>query len=130
LARILVVDDEAGIRLVLSRFLLACGHDVVVASSGSEAMTVLRNSTVDLLITDVNMPEMDGFEVLIESLRTSRSVPVIVISGGGLLDKESLLDSARMLRAAATIEKPLNLAMLRVTVERLLRASTSDAGSS
>jgi two-component system response regulator FixJ len=83
-------------------------------------MRLLRENPQDLLITDINMPEMDGIEVLNELRVTGTKVPVIAISGGGRVPKAFLLGNASILGALETIEKPFELAALLAAMERLL----------
>jgi len=85
-------------------------------------MVALRGASVDLVITDVNMPDMNGIEVLLQLRRTRPGLPVIVMSGGGRLDKQMLLETALTLSATATIAKPIDFAALLVTIDGLVPA--------
>src|SRR6185503_2678788 len=79
---ILVVDDTDDIRDILTRILKGVGHDVIGASTGAEALTVIENFPVDLVLLDINMPKMSGFHVL-EKLRknvTRIELPVIMVT--------------------------------------------------
>jgi class 3 adenylate cyclase/CheY-like chemotaxis protein len=79
---ILVVDDDPSNRDILSRRLIRLGHEVTTAADGREAIDTLRRSAYDLLLLDIQMPEMDGYQVL-ELLKRDtalRAVPVIVLS--------------------------------------------------
>ncbi len=80
---ILVVDDEEDIRQILSSFLQKEGYECLVAASGEKALTLLKDNDIDLVILDIMMPEMDGFEVL-EKLRNdtkTERIPVIMLTG-------------------------------------------------
>ena len=77
---ILVIDDDPEIRSSVGMFLQARGHMVYEAADGFVGMKVLRKETVDIVITDVKMPGMDGFEVLREVKRLSPDTEVIVIT--------------------------------------------------
>ncbi len=81
--RILAVDDSADNRDLLSRYLNREGHEVLTASSGEEALALLTDESVDLVLLDLIMPGMDGGEVLnqIKANAEWRAMPVIVISG-------------------------------------------------
>lgn len=120
MTRILVVDDDREFRRGLAKALCQHGYDVTEAGDGREAMVILRENPQDLVITDINMPEMDGIEILNELRVTKTSVPVIAISGGGRLPKAFLLGNASVLGAVETIEKPFELAALLGTMEQLL----------
>jgi CheY-like chemotaxis protein len=120
MSRILVVDDNAEFRRGLAKALRQHGYDVAEAGDGREAMVLLRENPHDLVITDINMPEMDGIEILNELRVTKAPVPVIAISGGGRVPKSLLLGNASLLGAVETLEKPFELAALLQTIERLL----------
>jgi DNA-binding response OmpR family regulator len=119
-ARILLVDDEEPIRVSLSTYLRRVGHDVTLAGNGVEALRALGEGTFDLVVTDVNMPDMDGIEVVMKLKEASSRVPLVVMSGGGLFDKTLLLDAAGALGADVTLEKPIDLDELRAAIERLV----------
>ena len=81
-AQILVVDDEAHLRKLLTVILRAAGYEVAAAASGLEALSRISESQPDLVISDVMMPELDGFG-LIENLRANirtRAIPVILLT--------------------------------------------------
>ncbi len=81
MSRILVIDDQLQVRAAISAALKARNFDVVTVKSGRLALGELASSSFDLVIVDLNMPEMDGIE-LIEALRESRpNSPIIAISG-------------------------------------------------
>ncbi|MEO0415183.1 MAG: response regulator [Verrucomicrobiota bacterium] len=82
-SRILIADDDEENRNILARLLEPCGHVLVFAKNGKEAVDAIENSLFDAVLLDIQMPEMDGFEVL-ASLRESghlRHTPVIVVTG-------------------------------------------------
>ena len=80
--RILIVDDEPRILNFLSSKLRALGYEVLTASNGAEALEQVQAEEPDLVVLDIMMPKMDGFETLKE-LRTFASVPVIILSAKG-----------------------------------------------
>jgi DNA-binding NtrC family response regulator len=120
MARILLADDEMKLRDLFARYLRGLGHDVRTAADGNEVMAALADGPADLLITDINMPDMDGIEILTALRKNGSGMPVIAISGGGYLDKNLLLTSAAMLGALMTLEKPFALEELRDAVESAL----------
>jgi len=77
--RVLIVDDERSILAVLRIKLKVSGYDILTASNGEEAIDLVKSARPDLMLLDVIMPGMDGFEVL-EKLRAFSELPVIVIS--------------------------------------------------
>lgn len=120
MAIILVVDDEAPLLRVLVRYLGGLGHHVLSAGNGADALTLLQDGAVDLLITDINMPEADGIEIIRSLAASGRKIPAIAMSGGGVFDAALLLGSAGLLGAVDMLEKPFELDALRAAVERAL----------
>jgi DNA-binding NtrC family response regulator len=115
-----VADDESELRRARSRVLASLGHDVIEAEDGRGVVKAVQIGAVDLVVTDINMPDMDGLEV-VKSVRTlDADLPVIVVSGGGLFAKHMLLRNAGALGAFATLEKPFDFGELSRTVERAL----------
>jgi two-component system alkaline phosphatase synthesis response regulator PhoP len=79
--RILVVDDEKGIRFLLYEALLREGFEVTLASDGQESLEKLQGDNFDLVITDINMPRLDGIEMLKNMKKTGRKEKVIIMTG-------------------------------------------------
>jgi DNA-binding response OmpR family regulator len=79
--RVLIVDDEPAIRESMAVFLNAAGHDVSTAEHGFDALLQLRSVTPDIIISDLNMPQMSGFEFLSVVRRRFPEVPVVAVSG-------------------------------------------------
>jgi CheY-like chemotaxis protein len=120
MAIILVVDDEAPLLRVLVRYLSGLGHHVLSAGNGADALTLLQDGAVDLLITDINMPDVDGIEIIRALSASGRRIPAIAMSGGGAIDAGLLLGSAGLLGAVETLEKPFELSALREAVQKAL----------
>jgi signal transduction histidine kinase len=112
---LLVVDDDAANREVLSRRLERQGHEVRTASSGSDAMRILGEAAFDLVLLDIMMPEMDGYEVLGRIKADSRlqNIPVIMISA--LNELQSVV---RCIEAGAEdyLTKPFNATLLKARI--------------
>ncbi len=116
---ILVVDDVEHNRELLGRLLMSMGHKIVAVDSGRAALDKLEEANFDLMILDIMMPEMNGFEVL-EHRRTSqrlREVPVIVVSA---LDELESIVRCVELGAEDFLPKPINRVLLRARVEAVL----------
>jgi DNA-binding response OmpR family regulator len=117
--RLLVVDDNKVNRLLLARTLELLGHEVAHAANGRSALQMLRDARFDLLLLDLKMPEMDGFDLL--ELRsgepTLQDVPVIVTSS-----LEGVADVARCIELGADdfLHKPVNPVLLRARVDSSL----------
>ena len=117
---ILVVDDEAPMRKLLSTNLKASGYTVVAAADGTEALKLIEEHPFDLLLLDVNMPGPNGFQVL-EAVRRSAEMPILVLSGRVReRDKVEALD----LGADDYVGKPFGIAELIARVKALLRRVT------
>jgi DNA-binding response OmpR family regulator len=82
MAKILICDDEAGLRAVIKRYAIFEGHEVTEAGNGREAVELCRNNTFDIIIMDVMMPEFDGFSA-VKEIRKSSDTPVIMLSARG-----------------------------------------------
>jgi CheY-like chemotaxis protein len=120
MSRIVVVDDDLKVLRAVAAYLRGLGHDVRTATDGLEATAALSEAPADLVVTDINMPGMDGIEI-ITSLRDAASdTPIIAMSGGGLFDGAMLLDSAEALGADRTLGKPFDLEDLRRAVDELI----------
>jgi CheY-like chemotaxis protein len=117
-ARLLVVDDDPGIRYLLEVLLLGSGHEVVLAESAREALARLKEETSDLIILDIMMPDMDGLTLLgrIRAVRRLARVPVILFTGGG----RELEGAGKALGADLFLEKPISGRRLKQAVEGLL----------
>lgn len=119
--RILVVDDDPVTRRVLALVLERSGYDVMASTDGHEAWSELAAARIDLVITDREMPAMNGMELLRKVRQSPRhgGVPVIMLTGSVL---ESASDEADAEGASAFLTKPVSSRELLEIVERLLRA--------
>ena len=118
---ILVIDDDVDVRASVATMLEAGGFSVVKAENGVEAERAIERGKVELVLTDLLMPDKDGIE-LINDLRKSRpGLPIVAMSGGGHLPRAQYLAMARRLGAKDVLEKPFTLDQLTMTVERQLR---------
>ena len=81
MAKVLIIDDSEGVRDSLRRTLERSGHEVATAEDGKEAMKHIKESVPDVVITDVFMPEMDGFEVILAIRQRFSQLPIIVMTG-------------------------------------------------
>jgi CheY-like chemotaxis protein len=117
---ILIVDDEEEMRDTLERVLAAAGYRVVTASNGVEVSSILAQVHVDLVMTDLLMPEKDGTEVIAELRKKHPNTPIVAMSGGGRMPRGDYLKIARMFGAHAILEKPFTNEQLLSTIELLL----------
>jgi DNA-binding response OmpR family regulator len=119
-ARILIIDDEVQIREMLEQMLTREGYEVVNAPDGKVGMKVCREQDIDLIITDIIMPEKDGIEMILELRHDFPKLRVIAISGGGRLGPDGYLEMAKKLGAHKTFFKPFNRKEILEAVRELL----------
>lgn len=124
-AAILLVDDNQAFRDAAHCYLNRAGHIVYSARNGNEALTRFLQFQPGLVITDMLMPDKDGIETILELKRLTPTVPIIAISGGGLLPPRMNLHVARRLGAIRVLTKPILLTLLLETVRAVLRETTS-----
>jgi DNA-binding response OmpR family regulator len=115
--RVLVVDDDDDIRLLLRELLSGAGYLVETAQDGRAALRVFHENPIDVVVLDLSMPELDGFETL-ERLRDMSDVPVILLTA-----RSSEIDKVRGFRAGADdyVVKPFGRQELLARIEALLR---------
>ena len=104
--KILIIDDEQGIRDLLDTLLRRKGYDVVVAKNGQEGLKVFRRERPDVVVLDLRMPEMDGITALREIRTLDPHKPVIILTGAGTLEVEQQF---RALGATEFVEKEFSL---------------------
>lgn len=115
-ARVLIVDDEPLMRRLVRSILLKEGYCVAQASDVKDALAKMAKSRFDIVITDICMPECDGFELLTAAKEKYPDTGVIVMTGFG---DPSTPDQARALGADEYITKPFNEREIEVIVERV-----------
>ncbi len=120
MARILIVDDEGGIRALLRAILTAAGHEVAEASDGAEGVAAFRARPSDLVFCDLFMPNKDGLEAIRELRRDFAGVRVVAMSGGAFRGTVNLLPAARALGAVHLLPKPFDRAAVLAAVDRAL----------
>ena len=121
MARILIMDDDASVRLALRKLLEKMGHAVEEAPNAVEGAKLYNESVPDLIITDLLMPERDGVEALIDLHARHPNIKTIVISG----EAPEFLPIAEDLGAHYTIAKPFKNQDIIDTVTRLLSDKSS-----
>jgi len=116
--RILIVDDDESDRLLLEALLTRAGYEAHVAENGQEALAFVREQSIDVVLTDLHMPQVHGLE-LISVLRDLSPRPgIVAVAGTG----ESQLDVAQAVGADAVFSKPITLDELLSAVRRALTA--------
>ncbi len=113
---ILIVDDEFGVQESF-RMILKPSYEVHTASSGEEAINILKEQEIHLITLDLKMPNLSGIETLRAIRKIDRQVPVIIITGYGTREDE---EEARLYGARAFISKPFNISRLITIIGAIL----------
>jgi two-component system OmpR family response regulator len=117
MAKILVIDDEQGIRDLLDTLLSRKGYNVVLADSGQKGLEVFRRERPDVVVLDLKMPGMDGLTVLQQVRSLNPKQPVIILTGAGTPESEQ---QVRALGVTEYVEKEFSLHLLGDALKRLL----------
>lgn len=119
MASILAVDDSASMRQMVSFTLKGAGHDVVEAGDGQEALNLAKGSKFDLVLTDVNMPTMDGIVLTrqLRSLPNFKFTPILMLTTEAGGDKKQ---EGKAAGATGWIVKPFNPDQLLATINKVL----------
>ena len=116
MAKLLVVDDEKNLRLVVQKEMARQGHDVETASDGEAAWEILESRDFDVLLCDINMPRLDGMGLLRRVCERSQNPPeVIMLTGQGTV--ETAIESMK-LGAYDYLTKPYRIAELAALVDQ------------
>ena len=117
--RILLVDDEKTVRVPLARLLTRAGYEVLEASTGQDALRLLSETRVDLLITDLFMQEMGGLELIVNARAMNPRLPIVLMSGEAP-DRIAAMAAPVPLAQFITLFKPFTSDTLMETVAREL----------
>jgi DNA-binding response OmpR family regulator len=123
IARILIVDDELRNRELLEAMLVPDGFHLFMAASGEDALAAVAREALDLILLDVMMPGMDGYDVArrLKNVAATRNIPIIIVSA---LDSHDARMRGLLAGAEDFLTKPVHHAELRVRVRNLLRLKT------
>ena len=122
MGKILIIDDEPYILLMLKKMIEKIGYEVELASNGREGMDIFRKNGVDMVITDIIMPDKEGLEIILEMKQAQPELKIIAISGGGRISPESYLECAMHFGASRVFQKPFKQKEL-VSAVKILMAS-------
>jgi DNA-binding response OmpR family regulator len=122
MAKILLIDDDLQMLNIVSLYLKKDGHEITTATNGNEGIKLLGSQQFDLVITDVLMPERDGYEVLMWLKKQTNRPKIIAVSGGSVsIDSSSLLETSKHMSADIVLTKPLDFGTFALTVRELLQ---------
>ncbi len=125
MGKILVVDDEPAIPKLVAMVLSARGHEVLTAPDGSKAEILVRDHRPDLVISDVKMPLVDGFDLVRGVQRDFPGTQCILMSGGTDFRDATVVKQLQGLEICATLKKPFDVGELLKAVEGALKASNA-----
>ena len=120
--KILVIEDDLELQEFVEEFLSENDFEVLLANNGNEGLEVLENNEVDLVLTDLLMPEKDGVRVISEVKTRHSHIPVIAMSGGQSVFSPVFLEAAATLGAAKTLSKPFRNEELLQTIRDCLKS--------
>jgi CheY-like chemotaxis protein len=123
--RILVVEDDQVSRETMTDVLAHAGYDVVAAADGYEALSIAAHGSPDLVLSDLQMPGIDGVELTKRLHAFAGGVPVVLTTG--LPDTQDVITAAQSYGAVACLPKPMNVDDLLWTIDRALAARPSAA---
>ncbi len=128
MSKLLIIDDEIATVTMLSTFLEITGHEPVGAYSGDDGLVLAKLEKPALIILDLMMPDMDGFEVTrrIRNHPDLKELPIIIISAR---TDQAGIDKALSLGANVYLTKPLNLPKLTQEINRLLSGDETTSES-
>jgi two-component system cell cycle response regulator CpdR len=120
MSKVLIIDDEPYILLMLKKMLEKAGYEVDLASNGKEGMDLFAKASADLVITDIIMPDKEGLEIIMEMKKQRPNLKIIAISGGGRISPESYLECAAHFGASRVFQKPFKQKELVSAVNELI----------
>jgi DNA-binding response OmpR family regulator len=130
MSQILVIDDDEQVRGFVREVLIRAGHEVLTAQDGDDGLKLFKEKKVDLVITDLFMPEKEGCETIVELKKISPAVKIIAVSGGCRINGADCLPIAEKLGARRTLHKPITSQELLEAVGAVLGESSNRVKSS
>ena len=122
---ILIVDDEEAQREALAGYLVKKKHTIFTAPSGKHAIEIVSKETIDLILTDLRMPEMDGLSLLYKTRDINPDIDVIVMTAFGSIESAT---EAMKQGAFDFITKPVDLEQLDITIAKSFERKTTCFG--
>ena len=122
MSTVLIIDDDTQFNLMLKSALEIKGYEVETAANGKEGKALYQNKKYDVIVTDIIMPDVDGYEVILDLRRMGMSDRTIAVSGGGRTAADDYLVTAQHFDVAATFNKPIDLQALRDKVDEIIKS--------
>lgn len=120
MAKILIIEDETTLRLLMRHALEKAGHEVMEASDGDAGIKSFKEHHHDVVITDILMPKKEGLETILELTDYSPDIKIIAISGGGIGLGDDLLEISLEFGAKHALRKPVTMKHLIEVVQNLI----------
>ncbi|MBM4761559.1 response regulator [Bacillus sp. B15-48] len=117
--KVLIVDDQFGIRILLNEVLQREGYDTFQAANGMQALEIVEQHSPDLVLLDMKIPGMDGIEILKRLKQKDEEIRVIIMTAHGELD---MIQEAMNLGALTHFAKPFDIDDIRVAVKKYIKA--------
>ena len=121
--KVLVVDDDILVRNSMKVALESLHLDVATANDGAQALEYVSYHTVDLVITDIIMPNKDGIEIILDLQKINPDIKIIAMTGGGRFGSHNYLEIAAELGASYILKKPVSFDKLKEVIDNLLEDS-------
>ena len=122
MSTILIIDDEEDFNLMMKTALELKGYEVETACNGREAKALYQNKQYDAIVTDIIMPDVDGYEVILDLRRMGLSDRTIAVSAGGRTSADDYLVTAKHFGVAATFNKPIDIQQFRDKIEEIIKS--------
>ena len=122
MSKVLIIDDDASMRTMLRETLSLNGYEVDTAEDGRKAKELYDKNDYKAVITDIIMPEQDGFEVILDFRSRNQTNRLIAISGGGRTSADDYLLTAENFGVAAIFPKPINRKALLAKIAEMTAA--------
>jgi DNA-binding response OmpR family regulator len=121
--KILVIDDNELFRDMLAQLLTQAGYETAVASDGQKGVRLATKTQVDLVVTDIIMPEKEGLSTIQELRKMNPTIPIIAVSGGGRIGSETYLTMAKEFGARYIFQKPFDNKSLLAAIDGCFSAT-------
>ena len=117
MSRLLLIEDDVSLRRMLAQILTRNGYTVSEARNGRVALQVLAETPIDIVVTDMIMPEMEGVETIRYLRREYPAIKIVAISGGGISSADSYLEIAKKMGVHRTLAKPFTPEELMTAIQ-------------